>query len=110
MEGPPRLSAVCQRGDHAQPGLMTLQIPLTRAAGNEDVHFYLMEIPEDLQMGTNILPRRGMGSSHWGTPQGPRETISEVAVLPAPQPLTFFRILMATVSTKLMGLKSKMTA
>lgn len=51
-----------------------------------------------------------MGSSHWGTPQGPRDTLYEAAVLPASQPLTFFRILMETVSTKLTGLKSKMTA
>lgn len=51
-----------------------------------------------------------MDSSYWGTPQAYRDALSEGGVLPAPQPLTFFRILMETVSTKLTGLKSKMTA
>lgn len=50
---------------------MTLQIPLTRAAGNEDVHLYLMEILEDLQMAKNLLPRKRDGQQPSGHPTGP---------------------------------------
>lgn len=34
------------------------QCLLTRAAGNKNVHFYLMEIPEDLQVAENMSGKR----------------------------------------------------
>lgn len=70
MKGLPQAISLCQRAGRALPGLMTLKILLTWAAGNEDIHFYLMEIPEDLQMGKNILPRKSDGQQPSGHPPG----------------------------------------
>lgn len=109
--GSPRPAAVSQRGGHAQQGLIALQSLLTRAAGNEHVHFYLTEIPEDLQTAENVSPGKRDGqqpSGHRAGPWGhPRQGCWPAC---SPWPLTFFRILMETVSTKLTGLKSRMMA
>lgn len=55
---------------------MALQSRLTRAASNEDIRFYLMEISEDLQKRENILPGKrdrqqpsGYPAGSWGHPR-----------------------------------------
>lgn len=64
-------AAASQRGGHAGQAPMALQSPLTWAAGNEDIHFYLMEIPEHLQTAENtFFPGKETGSAHWATPPG----------------------------------------